>query len=149
MSENKGVSPYGENGKLTETTTFTMEDGTDDGVEVTMTVNIDLDGSTGTPTFTQKGPIVLPNPGAALGGPALPIIIEDQDIPVGGKLQEQIEKDPNGVVASNYNSVIEKTKEKIIENGGDVTVFEEALLDNNNTNVSGAVENSFKKRPQQ
>ena len=145
MSENKGVSPYGENGKLTETTTFTMEDGTDDGVEVTMTVNIDLDGSTGTPTFTQKGPIVLPNPGAAMGGPALPIIIEDQDIPVGGKLQEQIEKDPNGVVASNYNSVIEKTKEKIIENGGDVTVFEEALLDNNNTNVSGAVENSFKK----
>ena len=145
MSENKGVSPYGENGKLTETTTFTIEDGTDDGAQVTMTVDISLDGNTGGVTFTQKGPIATVNPASFFTGTSIPVITEDQDIPVGGKLLETIKNDNNGVVASNYNSVIEKTKEKIIENGGDVTVFEESLLDNKNTNVSGALENYVKK----
>ena len=90
MSENKGVSPYGENGKLTETTTFTIEDGTDDGAQVTMTVDISLDGNTGGVTFTQKGPIATVNPASFFTGTSLPVITEDQDIPVGGKLLETI-----------------------------------------------------------
>ena len=126
----KGVSPYGENGKLTETTTFTLEDGTDDGVEVTMTVDINLDGNTGAVTFTQKGPVVLPNMASIYGGSVPPTIVYD-DIPVGGKVQELITKDSNGVVASNYNNVIENVKEKITANGGDPNLFTEKLLDDN------------------
>jgi len=144
MSDKKGVSPYGENGKLTETATFTLEDGTPDGVEVTMTVDIDLDGNTGGVTFTQNGPVVLPNMASIYGGSVPPTIVYD-DIPVGGKVQELITNDSNGVVASNYNYVIENVKEKITANGGDPNLFTEKLIDNNNTDINGAKENAFNK----
>ena len=149
MSENKGVSPYGENGKLTEVTTFTMEDGTDDGVEVKMTVDISLDGNTGGVTFTTVQPDKLKNFINANFNPTVgfsevnrnPSMI---DVPVKGELLERIKNDPNGVVESNYNKVIENTKKEIIDKGGSVDVFEESLLDNKNLDVKGAVENYTK-----
>jgi len=133
VSENKGISPYGENGKLTETAKFTLQDGT----EVKMVVDIDLNGNTGEPTFSMQRPVsTLPNTPFTE-----PVFFDDK--PVTDKIKALIQEDANSIVKSNYDNVINNTKEKIQENGGDVSLFEESLLDNKNTDVTGAIENSF------
>ena len=139
----KGLSPYGENGKLTETTTFTLQNGT----EVNMIMDIDLNGNTGAVTFTQKKPNVLMNIVDSLStdfriNPKEPNFI---DKAVDKETRKVIEEDANNIVASNHKYLLNNVKEKITENGGDVTVFEEALLDNKTTDVVGAVESGFKK----
>ena len=129
------LSPIKPNGELTQTTKFTLQDGT----EVKMVVDIDLNGNTGEPTFSMQRPVTtLPVT------PFMePVFFDDK--PVTDKVQKLIEEDANGIVKSNYDSVINNTKEKIQENGGDVSLFEERLNDNNNSNVNGAVENAFKR----
>ena len=140
---NKGISPYGENGKLTETTTFTLQDGT----EVNMIMDIDLNGNTGAVTFTQKKPNVLQNTLDSLGSSfrVYPKEPNFHDRPVDKETQKLIEEDANGIVASNHKYLLNNVKEKITANGEDVTLFEEAILDNKNTDVVGAVENGFNK----
>ena len=129
------LSPIKPNGELTQTAKFTLQDGT----EVKMVVDIDLYGNTGEPTFSMQRPVsTLPVT------PFMePVFFDDK--PVTDKIKALIQEDANGIVKSNYDYVINNTKEKIQENGGDVSLFEERLNDNNNSNVTGAVENSFKK----
>lgn len=119
------LSPIKPNGELTQTAKFTLQDGT----EVKMVVDIDLNGNTGEPKFYHKNRILQKNPR------------NRQNL----KIMNTIQEDANGIVKSNYDYVINNTKEKIQENGGNVSLFEERLNDNNNSNVDGAVENAFKR----
>lgn len=136
MSKKNGLSPIKPGGELTKEATFTMQDGT----EVKMVVDIDLNGNTGEPTFSMQRPMTFMPITTQFGAPP-PFVITDQ--PVTDKVQKLIEEDNNGIVKSNYDYVINNLKEEIAENGGDVTLLEEKLIDNNNTNVTGAIENSF------
>ena len=47
------LSPIKPNGELTQTAKFTLQDGT----EVKMVVDIDLNGNTGEPTFSMQRPV--------------------------------------------------------------------------------------------
>ena len=141
----KPVSPIEENGETTVTKFVTI-----DGKQVKMTVDVSLDGNTGGVTFTTSEPDKLQNFLKANFDPRVgfsevqrnPTMI---DKPVNKKLQELIIEDPNGEVKKAYEEAIEETKEKIIEKGGEVEVFNEKLLDNNNTTFDSALEDSFNK----
>ena len=137
----KPVSPIKEGGETTVTKFITI-----DGQKVKMTVDVSLDGNTGGATFTTSQPDKLKNFFNANLNPTVgfsevqrnPTMI---DKPVNKELQELIEN--SAEAKEKYEEAIEEVRAKIVENGGEVDVFNEKLLDNNNTGFNSAIEKSF------